>query len=131
MKNNASAKRSRDARRMMENQAYAKAALLERENAQLRLELERLTLENKTLRDLLSGPLSNRTTGDPASAKPTVCDLCGGKSPAISSPIVVPSSTPIPSPTSLPKSLPLLFPDTVPHTSCTQYRFIQPRCLKT
>ncbi|KAF8568847.1 hypothetical protein P879_07901 [Paragonimus westermani] len=36
IKNNASAKRSRDARRMMENQAYLRASILERENEQLR-----------------------------------------------------------------------------------------------
>ncbi|KAG5450015.1 Hepatic leukemia factor [Clonorchis sinensis] len=53
MKNNASAKRSRDARRMLENQVHMKATALERENEQLRLQMTLLVEENKKLRDLL------------------------------------------------------------------------------
>ncbi|KAF5396309.1 hypothetical protein PHET_10977 [Paragonimus heterotremus] len=54
LKNNASAKRSRDARRMMEKQAYIRASILERENEQLKFELHRLAEENMTLRQLLN-----------------------------------------------------------------------------
>ncbi|KAF7232951.1 hypothetical protein EG68_11504 [Paragonimus skrjabini miyazakii] len=54
IKNNASAKRSRDARRMMEKQAYLRASILERENEQLKFELRRLAEENMALRQLLN-----------------------------------------------------------------------------
>lgn len=53
MKNNASAKRSRDARRMMENQVYLKASLLEQENYEMKIQLNRLINENNMLRQLL------------------------------------------------------------------------------
>ncbi|CAL8097838.1 unnamed protein product [Calicophoron daubneyi] len=73
MKNNASAKRSRDARRMMENQVYMKAVLLEQENAEMKLEISRLTAENQTLRQLLAGSSQVLLPPVPsASANPSV-----------------------------------------------------------
>lgn len=53
-KNNMAAKRSRDARRMKENQIALRAGFLEKENMGLRQEMERLKKENLSLRDKLS-----------------------------------------------------------------------------
>uniref|UniRef100_A0A6M2DR15 Putative basic region leucine zipper transcription factor n=1 Tax=Xenopsylla cheopis TaxID=163159 RepID=A0A6M2DR15_XENCH len=53
-KNNMAAKRSRDARRMKENQIALRAGYLEKENIGLRQELERMKKENMMLRDKLS-----------------------------------------------------------------------------
>ncbi|XP_076230120.1 thyrotroph embryonic factor isoform X3 [Nomia melanderi] len=53
-KNNMAAKRSRDARRMKENQIALRAGFLEKENMGLRQELDRLKNENMLLRDELS-----------------------------------------------------------------------------
>ncbi|XP_046751283.1 hepatic leukemia factor isoform X12 [Diprion similis] len=53
-KNNMAAKRSRDARRMKENQIALRAGFLEKENMGLRQELDRLKNENILLRDKLS-----------------------------------------------------------------------------
>lgn len=50
-KNNMAAKRSRDARRMKENQIALRAGYLEKENMGLRQEIERLKKENMVLRD--------------------------------------------------------------------------------
>ncbi|XP_052122118.1 hepatic leukemia factor isoform X4 [Frankliniella occidentalis] len=50
-KNNMAAKRSRDARRMKENQIALRAGYLEKENMGLRQEIERLKKENLVLRD--------------------------------------------------------------------------------
>ena len=49
-KNNVAAKRSRDARRMKENQIAVKATYLERENDALRKQLEDSKRENKLLK---------------------------------------------------------------------------------
>ncbi|CAH8536279.1 unnamed protein product [Dicrocoelium dendriticum] len=65
-KNNAAAKRSRDTRRMLEKQAHLKASILERENAQLRFELNRLTEENRSLRQLLDRSTSSSVITAPA-----------------------------------------------------------------
>ncbi|XP_017786381.1 PREDICTED: hepatic leukemia factor isoform X2 [Nicrophorus vespilloides] len=53
-KNNLAAKRSRDARRMKENQIALRAGYLEKENMGLRQELERLKKENLLLQNKLS-----------------------------------------------------------------------------
>ncbi|XP_074038628.1 PAR bZIP family member Pdp1 isoform X1 [Leptinotarsa decemlineata] len=53
-KNNLAAKRSRDARRMKENQIALRAGYLEKENIGLRQELERLKKENLMLQNKLS-----------------------------------------------------------------------------
>ncbi|KAG8253633.1 hypothetical protein J6590_029206, partial [Homalodisca vitripennis] len=53
-KNNMAAKRSRDARRLKENQIALRAGFLEKENIGLRQEMERLKKENLSLRDRLS-----------------------------------------------------------------------------
>ncbi|XP_075229420.1 PAR bZIP family member Pdp1 isoform X1 [Lycorma delicatula] len=53
-KNNMAAKRSRDARRLKENQIALRAGFLEKENLGLRQEMERLKKENLALRDRLS-----------------------------------------------------------------------------
>ncbi|XP_063228615.1 thyrotroph embryonic factor isoform X2 [Bacillus rossius redtenbacheri] len=53
-KNNMAAKRSRDARRIKENQIALRAGFLEKENMGLRQELDRLKKENLLLRDKLS-----------------------------------------------------------------------------
>ncbi|XP_046629315.1 hepatic leukemia factor isoform X11 [Neodiprion virginianus] len=53
-KNNMAAKRSRDARRMKQNQIALRAGFLEKENMGLRQELDRLKNENILLRDKLS-----------------------------------------------------------------------------
>ncbi|XP_071446800.1 thyrotroph embryonic factor-like, partial [Hetaerina americana] len=53
-KNNMAAKRSRDARRVKENQIALRAGFLEKENVSLRQELERLKKENSILRDRLT-----------------------------------------------------------------------------
>uniref|UniRef100_A0A1B6KII3 BZIP domain-containing protein n=1 Tax=Graphocephala atropunctata TaxID=36148 RepID=A0A1B6KII3_9HEMI len=53
-KNNMAAKRSRDARRLKENQIALRAGFLEKENLGLRQEMERLKKENLSLRDRLS-----------------------------------------------------------------------------
>ncbi|XP_060520966.1 hepatic leukemia factor isoform X2 [Cylas formicarius] len=53
-KNNLAAKRSRDARRMKENQIALRAGYLEKENVGLRQELERLKKENLVLQNKLA-----------------------------------------------------------------------------
>nr|CAD7463603.1 unnamed protein product [Timema tahoe] len=53
-KNNMAAKRSRDARRIKENQIALRAGFLEKENMGLRQEMDRLKKENMLLRDKLS-----------------------------------------------------------------------------
>lgn len=53
-KNNAAAKRSRDARRIKENQIALRASYLERENEQLKAELEKTRRENKELKKRVS-----------------------------------------------------------------------------
>lgn len=53
-KNNLAAKRSRDARRMKENQIALRAGYLEKENCGLRQELERLKKENLMLQNKLA-----------------------------------------------------------------------------
>ncbi|XP_068910872.1 thyrotroph embryonic factor isoform X3 [Tenebrio molitor] len=53
-KNNLAAKRSRDARRMKENQIALRAGYLEKENVGLRQELERLKKENLMLQNKLA-----------------------------------------------------------------------------
>ncbi|KAJ8922239.1 hypothetical protein NQ315_004176 [Exocentrus adspersus] len=53
-KNNLAAKRSRDARRMKENQIALRAGYLEKENVGLRQELERLKKENLILQNKLA-----------------------------------------------------------------------------
>nr|UHH90573.1 PAR-domain protein 1 isoform 3 [Pyrrhocoris apterus] len=53
-KNNMAAKRSRDARRMKENQIALRAGFLEKENLGLRQEMERLKRENDSLKERLS-----------------------------------------------------------------------------
>ncbi|XP_025835530.1 hepatic leukemia factor isoform X2 [Agrilus planipennis] len=53
-KNNLAAKRSRDARRMKENQIALRAGYLEKENVSLRNELERLKKENLMLQNKLA-----------------------------------------------------------------------------
>jgi len=53
-KNNMAAKRSRDARRIKENQVAVRAAFLERENNSLRQQISRLQKESAALRDRLS-----------------------------------------------------------------------------
>ncbi|XP_056648075.1 thyrotroph embryonic factor isoform X4 [Diorhabda carinulata] len=53
-KNNLAAKRSRDARRMKENQIALRAGYLEKENVGLRQELERMKKENLILKNKLS-----------------------------------------------------------------------------
>jgi bZIP factor len=52
-KNNLAAKRSRDARRCKEDEIAIRAAFLEQENLQLKLEMARLKAEIGKLRDLL------------------------------------------------------------------------------
>ncbi|XP_023226214.1 hepatic leukemia factor-like isoform X2 [Centruroides sculpturatus] len=52
-KNNIAAKRSREARRVKENQIVLRASYLEKENHVLRDELEKLRGENKMLRQCL------------------------------------------------------------------------------
>ena len=49
-KNNMAAKRSRDARRMKENQVVLRATFLERENEMLRKQLDDLKRETKMLK---------------------------------------------------------------------------------
>ena len=49
-KNNLAAKRSRDARRMKENQIAVRADFLERESDQLRKQIEDLKTENQKLK---------------------------------------------------------------------------------
>ncbi|KAI0988124.1 hypothetical protein GJ496_008307 [Pomphorhynchus laevis] len=53
-KNNLAAKRSRDARRMKENQIALRAAFLERENNALKGQLDEYKRENKALKLKLS-----------------------------------------------------------------------------
>lgn len=53
-KNNLAAKRSRDARRIKENQIAIRAAYLEKENSKLREQLEKLTRDNMVLREKLA-----------------------------------------------------------------------------
>lgn len=64
-KNNHAAKRSRDARRIKENQIAMRAAYLEKENATLREELEKLRHDNARMKHKLSKYES--TGGPPAS----------------------------------------------------------------
>jgi bZIP factor len=52
-KNNEAAKRSRDARRAKEDDIALRAAILERENLQLKVELSQLKIELNQLRCLL------------------------------------------------------------------------------
>jgi leukemia factor-related protein len=52
-KNNMAAKRSRDARRMKENQIAMRASFLEKENVKLRQEIDRIQKENSMLQDQL------------------------------------------------------------------------------
>ena len=53
-KNNVAAKRSRDARRIKENQIAMRAAFLERENEKLKEELDKMKNENKELKSRLT-----------------------------------------------------------------------------
>ncbi|GAV07720.1 hypothetical protein RvY_17527 [Ramazzottius varieornatus] len=53
-KNNLAAKRSRDARRIKENQIAIRAAYLEKENSKLREQLEKLSRDNMVLREKLA-----------------------------------------------------------------------------
>ncbi|KAL2078070.1 hypothetical protein ACEWY4_025755 [Coilia grayii] len=53
-KNNVAAKRSRDARRLKENQITVRAAFLERENTALRLEVAELRKENGRFKNLVT-----------------------------------------------------------------------------
>ena len=53
-KNNVAAKRSRDARRIKENQIAMRAAFLERENDKLKEELDKMKSENKELKSRLT-----------------------------------------------------------------------------
>lgn len=53
-KNNVAAKRSRDARRIKENQIALRASFLEKTNAQLELDIDNLKMENKSLKDRLA-----------------------------------------------------------------------------
>ena len=53
-KNNVAAKRSRDARRIKENQIAMRAAFLERENDKLREELDKMRNDNKELKTRLA-----------------------------------------------------------------------------
>lgn len=53
-KNNAAAKRSRDARRVKENQIAMRASFLEKENGTLKSDLEKVQLENIALKKRLS-----------------------------------------------------------------------------
>ncbi len=66
-KNNVAAKRSRDARRMKENQIAVRATYLERENDLLRKQLEDFKRENKVLKIKLArfeaSPNSENITG--------------------------------------------------------------------
>lgn len=59
-KNNIAAKRSRDARRMKENQVALRAAFLERENSSLKRQLEEFKRETKTLKMRLSRYENNK-----------------------------------------------------------------------
>lgn len=59
-KNNVAAKRSRDARRIKENQITMRAAFLEKENDELKIELDKLKKENKTLINRLGKYESNK-----------------------------------------------------------------------
>lgn len=52
-KNNVAAKRSREARRLKENQIFLRANYLEKENSALKETIERLSQENSTLREQL------------------------------------------------------------------------------
>lgn len=54
MKNNEAAKRSRDARRLKENQISVRAAFLERENAALRQEVADMRKELGRCRNIIS-----------------------------------------------------------------------------
>jgi len=53
-KNNHAAKRSRDARRIKENQIAMRASYLEKENSTLRAEMEKIRRENARLKHRLS-----------------------------------------------------------------------------
>jgi hypothetical protein len=53
-KNNMAAKRSRDARRVKENQIAMRACYLEKENQFMKQELERVQKENSLLKEQLS-----------------------------------------------------------------------------
>ena len=53
-KNNVAAKRSRDARRIKENQIAMRASFLERENEKLKEELDKMKNENKELKSRLT-----------------------------------------------------------------------------
>jgi len=62
-KNNVAAKRSRDARRMKENQIAVRATYLERENDSLRKQLDEFKRENKVLKIKLSRFEANPSMG--------------------------------------------------------------------
>ncbi|XP_025016151.1 hepatic leukemia factor-like isoform X3 [Tetranychus urticae] len=53
VKNNMAAKRSREARRLKENQIVLRASYLEKENESLKLELQKLREENDQLKKML------------------------------------------------------------------------------
>ncbi|KAL3880649.1 hypothetical protein ACJMK2_032873 [Sinanodonta woodiana] len=60
-KNNVAAKRSRDARRIKENQITMRAAFLEKENDEMKIELDKLKKENEKLINRLAKYESNKT----------------------------------------------------------------------
>lgn len=53
-KNNVAAKRSREARRLKENQIVLRASYLEKENQSLRDAVEKLTQENQRLKEMFN-----------------------------------------------------------------------------
>lgn len=56
VKNNMAAKRSREARRLKENQIVLRASYLERENECLRATLQKLRDENDQLKKMIDSP---------------------------------------------------------------------------
>lgn len=58
-KNNVAAKRSREARRLKENQIFLRANYLEKENSALKETIDKLTLENSRLKEMLGQPTVN------------------------------------------------------------------------
>jgi len=60
-KNNVAAKRSREARRLKENQIFLRANFLEKENSALKERVERLTEENIRLKHQLEHRVSHKT----------------------------------------------------------------------
>uniref|UniRef100_A0A0N5AZ58 BZIP domain-containing protein n=1 Tax=Syphacia muris TaxID=451379 RepID=A0A0N5AZ58_9BILA len=69
-KNNDAAKRSRDSRRQKEDEVAIRAAVLEQENIQLRIEVERLKAETERLRMLMITPALLSSTPLSISANP-------------------------------------------------------------